>query len=131
MLSCVYGGGGWAMLQPPPGSPCVTGVLTCPAGYLVHGVPGVGKSTAVGCVVEESGMPVHTLGSADSVQGVTGALERHVAAVLRAAEATAPSFLVLDNVEDLVPEDASTLAQVWCAMVASPPLCMCCPLCAR
>ena len=87
-------------------------------GVLLTGVTGVGKSHAVSAVAKSSGLPVHRVTGADMIRTLSGDSESYVQRVWLAAERTAPSLVVIDDLHAVLPaKSASPMQSRLCRAV--------------
>ena len=75
--------------------------ITEPHGLLLHGVPGVGKSTFANAVVEESGRTIFVCRKDKS----NGDFVKHIVRIFDEAAENAPSIILLDDLDKFANED--------------------------
>jgi hypothetical protein len=75
--------------------------LSAPKGVLIIGVPGTGKSYAVGCLAETWGMPLLATSADRMSGGLVGESEGKTRQVFQTSEAVSPCILRFDELEKL------------------------------
>ncbi|MGD6978850.1 AAA family ATPase [Citricoccus sp. CH26A] len=73
--------------------------LPAPRGVLITGVPGCGKSLSAKAVAATWGLPLLRLDIGRVFAGLVGSSEHNMRSAIRAAEATAPCVLWIDEIE--------------------------------
>lgn len=86
-----------------------------PAGALLHGPSGTGKTSLALAMAHASGANVLCVQGSELVSSVVGASERAVRDLFQRARACAPAIIVLDQVEAVAPRRSagSSGAQTW------------------
>ncbi len=74
-------------------------------GILLYGPPGCGKTYMVSCAGGQFGLPVIIAKADQLVDSYVGNTEKNVAQVFRCARATAPSILLVDEIDTLLPAE--------------------------
>jgi hypothetical protein len=75
-----------------------------PAGIILHGPPGTGKSRLARWVASRIRIPFRQVGAADLKEADWGLTERKVRDLFRSARRAAPCMIVLDDADDLLPD---------------------------
>lgn len=73
-----------------------------PKGMLLAGEGGTGKTLGVKCLAKTWGLPIVVLDLSKLMQKELGASEANLRAVIQAAEAMAPSILMLDEIDKML-----------------------------
>ena len=73
-----------------------------PKGMLLAGEGGTGKTLGVKCLAKTWGLPIVVLDLSKLMQKELGASEANLRAVIQAAEAIAPSILMLDEIDKML-----------------------------
>ena len=73
-----------------------------PKGMLLAGEGGTGKTLGVRCLAKTWGLPIVVLDLSKLMQKELGASEANLRAVIQAAEAMAPSILMLDEIDKML-----------------------------
>ncbi|MDP9883102.1 SpoVK/Ycf46/Vps4 family AAA+-type ATPase [Sinomonas atrocyanea] len=73
--------------------------IPAPKGVLITGVPGCGKSLTAKCMSTLWGLPLLRMDVGRVFSGLVGSSEQNMRAVLKLAEAVAPSILWIDEIE--------------------------------
>jgi hypothetical protein len=73
-----------------------------PKGMLLAGEGGTGKTLGVKCLAKSWGLPIVVLDLSKLMQKELGASEANLRAVIQAAEAIAPSILMLDEIDKML-----------------------------
>ena len=73
-----------------------------PKGILLAGEGGTGKTLGVKCLAKTWGLPIVVLDLSKLMQKELGASEANLRAVIQAAEAIAPSILMLDEIDKML-----------------------------
>ena len=75
-----------------------------PRGILLHGPPGCGKTTLAHAIAGELGVPMFKACASELISGVSGESEEKVRQVFAAATEAAPSIILIDDVDAIVPK---------------------------
>ena len=84
-----------------------------PAGTLICGLAGTGKSHLIRALASRSGLPVYSLCGDDLVTSEPGAGLAHLIRFWEVVSKMAPCFVLLDDVHVLCPAEPSSSFQVW------------------
>ncbi|KAI1309333.1 hypothetical protein EDD11_004116 [Mortierella claussenii] len=82
--------------------------ITPPRGVLIHGPPGVGKTTLCCALAEELGINFMLVESSQIRSKVVGESEQNIARMFAQAKANAPCILFIDQIDVLAPSRGST-----------------------
>ncbi|GAB5357654.1 hypothetical protein AAMO2058_000392700 [Amorphochlora amoebiformis] len=71
--------------------------------FLLHGIPGTGKTKVAMAIGKTSGLGVYRIGAGDLFRKEAGESERELWKVFKAAESNSPSMVIIDEIDALTP----------------------------
>ncbi|MCA1824076.1 MAG: AAA family ATPase [Frankia sp.] len=90
-----------------------------PAGILLHGPPGTGKTTVAKVLASECAASFHEFSAADLLSKWYGESEQRVARVFERARASRPTIVFIDEIDSLLRRRSSDSAAPWEERVVS------------
>ena len=85
--------------------------LAC-CGLLLHGIPGTGKTLLASSLASSSGLPVFSISGPELYGGKTGQSEEQLVQLFQQAQAQAPSFVVLEELDVVAPSQGTVNGRV-------------------